>query len=145
MDQEDNRLSRQTARDVPEQYRRFNLPGWLLVGQFGIVEYLTNRPQAVATQYTVDHPIALPYYAKLDNASGVLATGLPPSTAAPYSGNPLLGSAPIDVDMTANADTVLSSDVQTSPGLALATLALDASHPADPGEDPPNSEGQPPM
>lgn len=49
---------------------------WLLIGQNGTVEYLTHWPKASASQYMVDHPIPLLYYAELDPADethGILA------------------------------------------------------------------------
>ena len=59
-------------------------PAWLLAGQTGVVEYLTNRPQSAAQQYALDHPFVPPYYAELDNAP----PPIPDVTMAPSGGNP---------------------------------------------------------
>lgn len=121
MDQEDLRNARRDPRDVPEHVRGLESPAWLLAGQTGVVEYLTGRPQGVATQYTLDHPVTLPYYAELDSASALTTA----TAAAPVGGNPPMGPATMDVDVAVNADTVTSSDApQCSPDITLAPLTL---------------------
>jgi hypothetical protein len=135
MDQEDHRAQQRVSRDAPIRARGFEAPGWLLVGQSGVVEYLTHRPQGTASQYTVDHPVALPYFAELDTAVGVNAPVNPDATMAPPSGNPLAGLATTDVDMAANADTDPLSGLHQGLDSALAPLTLGHDAPPEVTED----------
>jgi hypothetical protein len=88
---------------VPEHCRGFDAPAWLLVGQTGMVEYLTQRPQAAVSSYDQNHPVALPFLAELDPLAAITTTSSSGAAAAvaPSGGNLPEGSAPIDVDMAA--------------------------------------------
>jgi hypothetical protein len=113
----------------------FNSPNWLLIGQEGTVEYLVHRPQAIASQYTNDHPASLPFYAELD----VIPSATAATVTAPTGGNPLVEPATMDVDMATNADGVHLSDAAATSAVALTSLSLEASAPTDTSGDPPDS------
>jgi hypothetical protein len=89
-------------------FRGFDSPAWLLVGQSGVVEYLMHWPQDAASQYMLEHPPSLPYYAKLDDARRETSVTITRDTADmaadSTSSNPLVETNPVDVVMTANVD-----------------------------------------
>ena len=95
MSAEDERTPERERNNAPDHRRGFESPAWLLVGQNGMVEFLTHRPRAEVERYARDHPIALPSYSEL---------GDPLVAAPPSGGNPLGEMATVDVVMDANAD-----------------------------------------
>jgi len=72
-------------------------PSWLLVGQDGIVEFLTHRPRQIAETYALSHPVDLHSYSELESPPVPIA-------AASLSGNPLAEPASMDAVMSANAE-----------------------------------------
>ena len=119
MDLEDYRLSQRVPSDAPTQVRVNETPNWLLVGQTGVVEYLTSRPQAMASQYTITNPVTLPYYVELDTPT---SPAIPPpldATMAPPSGNPPVDTATTDVSMAVNTDIAPSSGVHPGSDVAV--------------------------
>jgi hypothetical protein len=94
-----------------------------------MTEYLTQRPQAAVSSYDQSHPVTLPFIAELDPLAANATASLSGAAVAvaPSGGNLPEGPAPIDVDMTANADTAPSSEAQQpSPQITLAPLTLEA-------------------
>ena len=96
--------SRQPSRpgNTPDHLRGFRAPSWLLVGQSGMVEFLTHRPQAVVEQYAMDNAFMPPDYDELNTTNAV-----------PPCGNPLGESATTDEGTTANADITLTLEAST--------------------------------
>jgi hypothetical protein len=103
---------------------RFDSPAWLLVGQGRVVKYLMHRPQGAASQYMLEHPPSLPYYAELDDVRGETTAPIARDTAdtAPgsTSGNPLMEADPVDIVMAVNVDNdpltgLTPNDQSTSP------------------------------
>lgn len=137
MDFEDYRMSQRAPSDVPLPIRAVDLPNWLLVGQTGVVEYLTERPQAVASQYATRHPVALPFFTELDAQSTAPASL--DATMAPPSDNSLGGQVAMDVGMAANADIVSSSGTHSGRDIATTPHTQDM-HEDDPlGQPPPQN------
>jgi hypothetical protein len=92
MSVEDTRSSNRGRGDNPSHRQGFDSPAWLLVGQTGVVEYLTQRPRDVASLYAGNHPITLPMMTELGDTTA----------ASSSSGNPLGDLTTTDVDMHAN-------------------------------------------
>jgi hypothetical protein len=76
--------------------RGFDAPNWLLVGQHGMVEYLSRRPQLDATQYARQHPVIIPHYAELDAAPATTSAADDNSLASLIATS---ASAPVDLTM----------------------------------------------
>ena len=115
MHQDDARPPTRGRRDDPEPRRGFTAPNWLLIGQDGMVEYLTHRPQSAARDYAATHTIELPSYAELDTQ---------PLAGPSSSGNPLSEPATSDVAMSANVDNEPVGGAQDSVPLTASAADL---------------------
>jgi hypothetical protein len=120
MEVESTRLQNRTG-DTPDHLQGFNAPSWLLVGQNGMVEYLTNRPQSVAERYATDNPFIPPDYTELNTI-----------TIAPSSGNPPGDMATTDVDMPVNAEQETTLEKIAGEGTTSGDVTMDADTPGDP-------------
>ena len=126
MEVEESRSARSNSErnriNVPVHRQGLDAPAWLLVGQDGLVEYLTHRPRQTAEEYASNHPIDLPVYAEL--------TQLPPPSAPSLSGNPLAEPASIDADMGTVEDTEAPPNLSRDP-IMIASANADAPHVLD--------------
>ena len=111
MDVETPRPTRQGG-DASDRQQGLRASSWLLVGQDGVVEYLTHRPQSIAEEYHNNHSFLPPDYDKL-NAPPNMSLTLPPSS------NLLGGSSVTTINAPANTGTHISSSATTSTGLAV--------------------------
>lgn len=109
--QEEARESNRPPGEASARHSRPESSSWLLMGQTGLVTYLTRRPQLDAERYASDNQVIVPSYSELETTTMTAASGNP--LAEPPTADEVMAVNTADDPMAGapSPEQVASSDV----------------------------------